>query len=1810
MKKKLLFLVVVMTTVAGASAFIPRSVQGIPYTPKGEASKIARSSEDNPFDPGHDLSFPEGEFTFDMIESWSGEGSNRAALVIQWNDPEENNAIVFGYRWDGLATGADMIRAVVADNPQLYGLIQYTNVSSPTDPLGGYTINGFGWDRDGDGDIALKDTKDNQIYYSENGLFIHPRGYDPDKGGSSDYDYDDWVAVDEDDFWGAGWYSSYWSYWVKSSQESSFGYSGWGASGRVLEDGCWDGWNFSLDMMPSNWKNFKAAPNPLPEGAATEFKVDNLYYNVVNYNSRKVALVAPFEMEGENLTAYAGDITVPAEITVGDDTYTVTEIKANAFENANVGTVTLASSVTKIGDFAFLNSTLTHLELEEGAVPASIGKGAFSGCTGFSQFILPEGAKVVPDELFKGTAVAEIQLDGIESIGSSSFEDCKTLTTLAIPETVKSIGAKAFSGCTGLTDVTVVTTFPPSCTDDAFAGGAAAGATLHVPMGYIAAYTSASGWNAFTAHEEFSLAVSVGDRFALDGVAYIVTGAEESDMTVKVTYHRTANDKTETSAIADANKEGYTGSVAIPAKIMYQGKEFSVNEIEEKAFYGASELTSISLPDGIKMVPQYAFQDCTSLETVKIPVTVTELGANAFAYCESLKEMVLPEGLVTIGNRCFQNSGLTSINIPNSLTSLPDYCFYGCALSSITLGDQVNSIGSNCFQSCKNLASVVLPSTIESLPSYLFSYCSSLQSIKLPETITSIGYSAFANCSSLENLSLPASLKALSNGMLQNCTALKEVVIPAGITALQNQVFSGCKSLEKVTMSPEISAINQSAFANCSSLHTIAYHGDIDSTVPGVIRLSDKTKNIGQYAFQNCTAITEIILPDGFTTISGREPFKNTGITELIIPASVTSMNQNYICGDNTSVKFYMCGTTPVAVNKFTFAKTYNNYSFPVIVPTGYADTYLAAANWNSYTVSEPGVEGLSLTDIKLSDDTLSGHLGVNYDIELPERFARVNNSLVLEGCTVTVTLTAEGTDPVAVEVAPDADGTFSAAVEGFKGHAGVTAVAQAVNGDNSYTSAAADVDVSLSVPFAFVQPEYNAHFDEQFSPELSFENDAYTIDRLNFSSSNSEVAYVNKRTGAVSVKRVEGDAVIRAFVVENPEIFAEMTVHAALVNPVESFVLGDGAKNITISYMDIYALCPTVTPGNADIQSFNIEISDPTIATTYGVTAFNPTRKYFELVTHKPGEVDVTFKAQDGSNVSTTYHFIIKDSDRSEAKDSWQDGTFWLNEDWFGHTNGSINYIDKDGSVRYRAYESQNPYESFGCTSQYAMIFGGKLYVMSKQETDGGDTRRGGGRLVVADAKSLKKLIGFDDILDGGDGRACVGINSEKVYIGTTAGIAVFNPETLSIIGKVEGIESGSKYANQLGDMVCADKYVFAIKQAYGTYVIDTETDEVVTTLGRNEDGSVFANPQGVTMTADGMVWVAATSTANGKATTLYCYDPKTLELVKSVDMPSHLSINCGWGAWRSTNFFAEKNDVAIWFGSGVEASIVSGNSGYYRWDTKSDVNTLEPVFVFPNNLNGIDEKTKQAPYATVRYDDRSNQLLIAATHGASSNYRYTWLHFIDCASGEIAKTIRLKDYYWFPALPVFPDKYAPEFENPGNIELDLINDKDGKAIDINVSDKDNIDNAIRLSIVEAAPIEAMEDTPFNSKEVNPVVMTSLHDSRLTLVPLKKGNGEVCLKAESNGVATYLSIPVKVIDSSTGVNAISGEDAIMSVTGRRFHAVGFNGHTMRIYTTNGTLAAEFDVMDDDFSIDLPLAAGYYIIADVNSERTLKCIIK
>ena len=87
----------------------------------------------------------------------------------------------------------------------------------------------------------------------------------------------------------------------------------------------------------------------------------------------------------------------------------------------------------------------------------------------------------------------------------------------------------------------------------------------------------------------------------------------------------------------------------------------------------------------------------------------------------------------------------------------------------------------------------------------------------------------------------------------KNKTAIKEAVIENGVTSIGYNAFQGCSSLTKVTLPESLTAINNSAFYKCTSLETIA--------------LPSKLENINGSAFYGCSSIKSINIPASLSTL-------------------------------------------------------------------------------------------------------------------------------------------------------------------------------------------------------------------------------------------------------------------------------------------------------------------------------------------------------------------------------------------------------------------------------------------------------------------------------------------------------------------------------------------------------------------------------------------------------------------------------------------------------------------------------------------------------------------------------------------------------------------------------------------------------------------------------------------------------------------------------------------------------------------------------------------------------------------------------
>ena len=237
------------------------------------------------------------------------------------------------------------------------------------------------------------------------------------------------------------------------------------------------------------------------------------------------------------------------------------------------------------------------------------------------------------------------------------------------------------------------------------------------------------------------------------------------------------------------------GSVTIPSFL----GGVPVRRIGYQAFRGCSELTSVSIPDGVANIGSEAFSYCSALAHVSIPSSVTNIGDSAFGSCGALRNVNIPSGIQNIGTTAFAWSGLECVTVPGSVKNIGHQAFYGC----------------------ENLAEVVLGSGVERIAALGFSKCNALTNVTISVGVTSIGSSAFEDCGRLQSIAIPVGVAELGSSLFANCSNMTKVVISNGVTSIKSHCFKNCRSLAIVVLPDSITEIETDAFTDCASLSTI-----------------------------------------------------------------------------------------------------------------------------------------------------------------------------------------------------------------------------------------------------------------------------------------------------------------------------------------------------------------------------------------------------------------------------------------------------------------------------------------------------------------------------------------------------------------------------------------------------------------------------------------------------------------------------------------------------------------------------------------------------------------------------------------------------------------------------------------------------------------------------------------------------------------------------------------------------------------------------------------------------------------------------
>ena len=364
----------------------------------------------------------------------------------------------------------------------------------------------------------------------------------------------------------------------------------------------------------------------------------------------------------------------------------------------------------------------------------------------------------------------------------------------------------------------------------------------------------------------------------------------------------------------------------------------SVTTLQYQSFASCKNLTNVTMESGSKLqtIEGASFFECEKLEGFVCPDGVTSIGNNTFWDCKALKEVVFNKKLITIGRAAFAGAGLEKADLPDSLTELGDTAFSGCLkLKEVHISTGIKEIKKWTFNSCESLEEIKIPDNIVSIGENAF-LDSGLKKIDIPDSVESIGKEAFSRSRNLQeviignglsyvaqdafswcdlkNIKIGNKVKTIADySFVGNCN-LKNVTVPKNVTEIEYAVFDKCTSLETIELPADLGKIGGEAFRG-----TVWYENQKDGVVYAAkalykykgqmpenteIEVKAGTKGISSFAFQHCTNLKNIIIPDSLTTIGDYAFYDCTEMNEITIPDTVTEigkMSLGYVDGKDDS---------------------------------------------------------------------------------------------------------------------------------------------------------------------------------------------------------------------------------------------------------------------------------------------------------------------------------------------------------------------------------------------------------------------------------------------------------------------------------------------------------------------------------------------------------------------------------------------------------------------------------------------------------------------------------------------------------------------------------------------------------------------------------------------------------------------------------------------------------------------------------------------------------------------------------------------
>ena len=274
----------------------------------------------------------------------------------------------------------------------------------------------------------------------------------------------------------------------------------------------------------------------------------------------------------------------------------------------------------------------------------------------------------------------------------------------------------------------------------------------------------------------------------------------------------------------------------------------------------------------------------------------------------------------------FGSKPIERIVAPKVLTSIGDRAFSQAIM--VTLPHNLTEIGRNALSNCSN---VNLPTTLKKIEAYAFGSNLIMDYVDLP-ALEYIGEGAFSG-TKINRFNFNAPISYIGEKAFAS-SILKEAIITHAPDTLPADIFRYCGSLRKVVVEAPVKAIGDYAFADCNALTELSLPESIEmigeEAIPDKLlpEAEDGIHYVGKVAYKRVGNEAEYTVKEG-TVALGARLFNSSFVNKVTLPRSLKIIGPYAFAGSTMKSTPDMSGVVRIDDNAFEYCSNLAKITIP-----------------------------------------------------------------------------------------------------------------------------------------------------------------------------------------------------------------------------------------------------------------------------------------------------------------------------------------------------------------------------------------------------------------------------------------------------------------------------------------------------------------------------------------------------------------------------------------------------------------------------------------------------------------------------------------------------------------------------------------------------------------------------------------------------------------------------------------------------------------------------------------------------------------